>query len=350
MRILFGVSSSKFFHVQELVKALEKFQIECKLVFDQDYADGYPSRKIGNWFPSNQKFKKLVDEFKPDVIFIDRQRHFGLQASKTKIPLLMQLRGDYWKETEMARQTLYKSFPKSLALDKWEEIGKVCFEGSKVILPLCNYLKEIVKNHYPDKTSEILQSGITASNWFPSKGMKLKHPCVGLVQSAGILDKTKELLTLPKVMEKMPEVNFYWAGDGPYRDMVLPILEKYENFHWLGKLEYPGKVRDFLTEIDIYALVTGIDMSPLTVQEAQLMEKPVVATNVGGVSELMLDGKTGFLVKKGNDKELYEKLLLLINDGKKSQTMGKEGRKHVSKNFSWEKIATDLVHITSKYL
>ena len=105
MRILFGVSSSKFFHVQELVKALEKFQIECKLVFDQDYADGYPSRKIGNWFPSNQKFKKLVDEFKPDVIFIDRQRHFGLQASKTKIPLLMQLRGDYWKETEMARQT-----------------------------------------------------------------------------------------------------------------------------------------------------------------------------------------------------------------------------------------------------
>ena len=158
MRILFGVSSSKFFHVQELVKALEKFQIECKLVFDQDYADGYPSRKIGNWFPSDQKFKKLVAEFKPDVIFIDRQRHFGLQASKTKIPLLMQLRGDYWKETEMARQTLYKSFPKSLALDKWEEIGKVCFEGSKVILPLCNYLKEIVKSRYPDKPNEVLQS------------------------------------------------------------------------------------------------------------------------------------------------------------------------------------------------
>ena len=350
MRILFGVSSSKIFHVQELVNALEKLQIQCKLVFDQDYANGYPSRKMENWISSNQKFKKLVDEFKPDAIFIDRQRHFGLQASKTKIPLLMQLRGDYWKETEMARQTLYKSFPKSLALDKWEEIGKVCFEGSKVILPLCNYLKEIVKNHYPDKPSEILQSGITASNWFPSKGMKLKHPCVGLVQSAGILDKTKELLTLPKVMEKMPEVNFYWAGDGPYRDIVLPILEKYENFHWLGKLEYPDKVRDFLTEMDIYALVTGIDMSPLTVQEAQLMEKPVVATNVGGVPELMIDGKTGFLVKKGSKEELYEKLMLLINDGKKSQTMGKEGRKHVSKNFSWEKIAADLVRITSKHL
>ena len=350
MRVLFGVSSSKFFHVQELVNALEKIQIQCKLVFDQDYADNYPSRKIENWFSSNQKFKKLIDEFKPDAIFIDRQRHFGLQASKTKIPLLMQLRGDYWKETEMARKTLYKSFPKNLALKKWEEIAQVCFEGSKVILPLCNYLKEIVKSRYPDKPNEVLQSGITASNWFPTKGMKLKHPCVGLVQSAVILEKTEELLTLTKVLEKMPEVNFYWVGDGPYRDTVLPILEKFENFHWLGKLEYPDKVRDFLTEVDVYALVTGIDMSPLTVQEAQLMEKPVVATNVGGVPELMLDGKTGFLVKKGSDEELYEKLSLLINDEKKSQTMGKEGRKYVSKNFSWEKIATDLVQITSKHL
>ena len=350
MRMLFGVSSSKFFHVQELVNALEKLEIQCKLVFDQDYTDGYPSRKIGNWISSNQKFKKLVDGFKPDAIFIDRQRHFGLQASKTKIPLLMQLRGDYWKETEMARQTLYKSFPKNLALKKWEEIAQVCFESSKIILPLCNYLKEIVKNHYPDKPTEILQSGITASNWFPTKGMKLKHPCVGLVQSAVILDKTKELLTLTKVLEKMPEVNFYWAGDGPYRDTVLPILEKYENFHWLGKLDYPGNVRDFLTEIDIYALVTGIDMSPLTLQEAQLMEKPVVATKVGGVPELMIDNKTGFLVKKGSDEELYEKLLLLINDEKKSQTMGKEGKKFVSKYFSWEKIATDLVQIASKHL
>ena len=350
MRVLFGVSSSKFFHVQELVNALEKLQIQCKLVFDQDYADNYPSRKIENWFSSNQKFKKLIDEFKPDAIFIDRQRHFGLQASKTKIPLLMQLRGDYWKETEMARKTLYKSFPKNLALKKWEEIAQVCFEGSKVILPLCNYLKEIVKSRYPDKPNEVLQSGITASNWFPTKGMKLKHPCVGLVQSAVILEKTEELLTLTKVLEKMPEVNFYWVGDGPYRDTVLPILEKFENFHWLGKLEYPDKVRDFLTEVDVYALVTGIDMSPLTVQEAQLMEKPVVATNVGGVPELMLDGKTGFLVKKGSDEELYEKLSLLINDEKKSQTMGKEGRKYVSKNFSWEKIATDLVQITSKHL
>ncbi len=46
-----------------------------------------------------------------------------------------------------------------------------------------------------------------------------------------------------------------------------------KNFHWLGKLEYPDKVREFLSEIDIYALITGMDLSPLSLKEAQLMKK-----------------------------------------------------------------------------
>ena len=128
--------------------------------------------------------------------------------------------------------------------------------------------------------------------------MQLKHPCVGLVQGAVIFEKTKELLTLTSVLEKMPHVTFYWAGDGPYRNEVLPILEKYDNFEWLGALEYPDKVRDFLSEIDVYALLSGIDMSPLTLLEAQLMEKPVIATSVGGIPELMINKKVVFLLKK----------------------------------------------------
>ena len=50
-----------------------------------------------------------------------------------------------------------------------------------------------------------------------------------------------------------------------------------KNFHWLGKLEYPNKVREFLSEIDIYALITGMDLAPLSLKEAQLMERPVIA-------------------------------------------------------------------------
>jgi hypothetical protein len=343
LKLLIGASSSKIFHLKEFAQNLEKNNIECKVVFDSDYADGFPSRKIGNWFKSNSKFTELINDFKPDAVFVDRQRHFGLEALKDDIPLFVHLRGNYWEEMKMARKTLYSSPPKKLAINKWDDIASQVFQGSKIILPICKHLENVVKNHYPKKPTSVLYQGITPENWFRTEGMKLKHPCVGLLQGAVIFEKTKELLTLTKVLEKMPDVTFYWVGDGPYRDDVLPILEKFDNFKWLGALEYPDKVRDFLTEIDVYALLSGIDMSPLTLLEAQLMEKPVVATNVGGIPELMKDGETGFLVTKNNPEELAEKISILVNDNKKSESMSKKGKDFVSTNFNWDKICNDFL-------
>ena len=120
--------------------------------------------------------------------------------------------------------------------------------------------------------------------------------------------------------------------------MILSRLNKFENFQWLGLLEYPNKVREFLSEIDIYALITGIDMSPLTLLEAQLMKKPIIATNVGGVPELMQDEITGFLIEKGNSKQLEEKIDLIFSDESISKKMGVEGRRFVEVNFQWDTI------------
>ena len=349
MRLLIGGSSSKFFHLKDFTDELENIGIECKLVHDTDFADGYPSRKLSTWLKQNKKFKNLINDFKPDIIFVDRQRHFGLEALNTEIPLFVHLRGNYWEEMKMARKTLYSSPPKKLAINKWDDIASQVFQGSKIILPICKHLENVVKNHYPNKPTSVLYQGITPENWFQTDGMKLKHPCVGLVQGAVILEKTKELLTLTKSLEKMPDVTFYWVGDGPYRDDVLPILEKFDNFKWLGALEYPDKIRDFLTEIDAYALLSGIDMSPLTLLEAQLMEKPIVATNVGGIPELMKDKETGYLVERGNEQDLFEKISILINDNQKSKAMGRNGKEFVSTNFNWNKICQDFLSYLKKY-
>ena len=349
MKLLIGASSSKMFHLKEFAKNLEKFDVETKIVLDSDFADGFPSRKIKNWFNSNKKFKKLINEFQPDVIFVDRTRHFALEASKSDIPLVIHLRGDHWAEMIMARETLYKSAGKKVAINKWDEIGETCFNNSELILPICNHLSEITRKKYGEKPVETMYQGINSENWFQKNGMKLKHPCVGIVQSATIWEKTKELMILPKVLEKMPDVHFYWAGDGVYREQVLPLLEKYENFHWLGSLEYPDKVREFVTEIDVYALISGIDMSPLTLQEAQLMEKPVIATNVGGIPELMEDGKTGFLIEKNNPEELFEKLSTLLNNLEKSKEMGNKGKEFVKNNFNWDKICNDFLNHLKKH-
>ena len=207
----------------------------------------------------------------------------------------------------------------------------------------------LFKGRYSEKPVETLYQGISSENWFNVEGMQLKHPCVGILQSATIWEKTKELLILPKILERLPDVHFYWAGDGVYRDQVLPVLQKFKNFHWLGSLDYPDKVREFLSEIDVYALITGIDMSPLTLQEAQLMEKPVVATNVGGIPELMKDGKTGFLIEKDNPTELFDKLSLLLNNLENAQEMGKKGKEFVKSNFNWDKICNDFLNHLKKY-
>jgi len=343
MKLLIGGSTSKIFHLKEFQIALTKLGVECKLVIDSDICNGFPSRKISDWFQTQKKFDQLVSNFKPDVILVDRQRHFARVASKYKIPLIIHLRGNIWEEFKWAKQTTYKSFLKKIAIKTWISITNETFQKSFLIIPICKHLEKIVNQKYPDKKTQVMYQGIDVDRWYPSTGMKLKHPCVGLLQGAVIWGKTKEMFVLQKVLKSMPNVTFYWVGDGPYRNKILPVLKKFENFKWLGSLQYPDEVRKYLTEIDIYALVSGIDMSPLTLQEAQLMKNPVVATNVGGIPELMKDNETGFLVNKDNAEEWIEKLSLLINDKQKRKIMGNEGRKFIENNFNWDKIAKDFL-------
>ena len=350
MRLLIGGSSTFLVHLKQFSDTLNSLGVESKLVFDGDYADGFPSRKIRNWFQTKKKFNKLINEFKPDAIFVDRQRHFGINALKANIPLFVLLRGHYWSEIYWNKRTMYKPLQKRIALWQWDKLAKEIFNGATAIFPICQYLEKITNKFVPDKSTNVFFEGVDASKWYQVKGMNLKHPCVGLLQRASWWGKTSEMLILKKVLEKMPDVNFYWAGDGPLRERVLSELDKYDNFHWLGNLQYPDKVREYLSEIDVYALITGMDLAPLTLKEAQLMKKPVVVTNVGGNQEMMIDGKTGFLVEKGNDTQLIEKLRLLFEDVDMAKKMGNEGRKFIERTFNWKLVTKNFIEMIKPYL
>jgi len=348
MKLLIGGSSTFMFHLQEFTKKLNELGVETRLVFDADYADGFPSRKISRWFRKNKKFDKLIDEFQPDVIFIDREKHFGIEALEREIPLIVLLRGHYWSELEWYKKTIYKKFPKNIAIWGWDRIAKRIFQEADIILPICKYLETVTKEYVPNKKTDIFFEGVDSSRWYNVEGIKLKHPCVGLVQRANWWGKTSEMLILKNVLKKMPDVNFYWAGDGPFSEKILDELGTYENFHWLGKLEYPNKVREFLSEIDVYALITGMDLASLSLKEAQLMKKPVIATNVGGNPEMMRDNITGYLVEKGNHDDIIEKISLLLNDKKLSENMGNAGRKFIEDTYSWEIITKNFIRILNE--
>ena len=348
LRLLIGGSSTFLFHLKEFSDTLNRLGVESKLVFDADYSDGFPSRKIRHWLKPKKTFKKLIEEFKPDIILVDRQRHFGLDAIKEKIPLIIHLRGNYWKEMKTARKTIYKSLPKQVALNAWEKIGEECFKGAEIIVPICKYLDEITKKKLKNKNTFVMYQGIDPSKWYNTNGIKLEHPCVGLLQGAVIWDKTKELLILENVLEKLPNVKFYWVGDGPFRKEIMAKLEKYKNFEWLGALEYPNKVREYLSEIDMYALISGLDMSPLTLLEAQLMKKPVIATNVGGISEIVENNKTGILIPPEDPKKMIKVINELLADDILMKTLQNNGFKFITQNFSWAKLLPKYIELYEK--
>jgi len=350
LKLLIGGAQHKFQHLQEFSKVFEKFGGKSRLVLDTDYVNGFPSKNFQNWLNPTKKFDKLISEFNPDLVFIDRQSQFGVAATKSHIPLFVHLRGDYWSELTWSKQTINFSIKSKGVLYFKEKIAEKCFENAHVILPLSNYLGQIVREHYPTKPIETFHQGINPDFWYDVKPMNLKHPCVGLVQDATIWGKTKEMLILKKILESLPDVTFYWAGDGPYREKITSQLEKFENFKWLGRLSHPKGIREFLFSIDIYALITGFDTLGMTTQEAQLMKKPVIVSRTGGTYEAMKENETGFLVELGDHKGWIENIKKLLNDEKKSKQMGLLGRKFIIEEFSWTKKTLDFINICKKYL
>ena len=351
MRLLIAYGSlGKLFHLEQFANALIKQNVNVKLVKDTDYSRGFPSKNISEWFNGDRKFKELIKEFKPDVVFADRQTHFALHAVKSNIPTFILLRGHYWQEYFWAMKTLGDQLTTRMAIWFRNRIAEQVFRDATGVLPICGYLEEVVKEHYPNQNTGVFLEGINSEIWYEVKKDELKHPCVGLLQDANWWGKTKELLVLEDVIAKMKNINFYWVGDGQYRKRITDKLEKFDNFHWVGRLEYPNKVREYLETIDVYALITGMDLAPLTLKEAQLMKKPVIATDVGGNKEMMVDGKTGFLVREGNSEDIIKRITELIEDKSLQNEMGEEGRKFVKEEFNWEKIAKRFLDIIKPYV
>lgn len=346
MKILFAVDKTRFFYIKQFIDELEKNNVTCKIIDDLDIYDNSKfGKKYLRWIKTPNKFQNMIKSFDPDFIFTERVSHFSSLVLKTKIPLIIFLRGNFWQEVELGKQTIEKSTLSHLEINIKNKFAHKCFSEAHLILPICSYLKKIADDKYSQNKIHVLYQGIRQSDWHVEKGFEFKHPSVGFLQNTNIWNKTKEMLLLPKIIEQCPNVNFYWAGDGPFTKNILPHLEKFPNFHWLGSLEYPNQVRQFLSEIDIYGLITGNDMSPHTILEASLMKKPVIATDVGGISESIIEKETGFLIKEGDSSSWISKISFLIDNPNESKQIGLRGCEFVNENFSWKKIAKDFLKI-----
>ena len=89
-------SVGKFFHLKEFGETLKKNGVEYKIIYESDYVVGFPTKSFKKFFTSKNKLDKLISDFKPDAVLVDRQGNFALEIIKKNIPLFVLLRGHYW--------------------------------------------------------------------------------------------------------------------------------------------------------------------------------------------------------------------------------------------------------------
>lgn len=300
--------------------------------------------------PSLDLFNQLT-KFSPDIIYTDYPLLPSWNAkiyshfSKKNVRLIVRLRGDWWQEfNSRIKQPSLRHLP-FYPLEYITATKGISMADR--IVPICKWLEKRVNQKHPRIPTDVLYQGIDPAIFSKAESFNFKPNSVGLVQDYNVLPKVEGLIKFKSVMKKMSDVNFYLAGAGPYLDYAKAKL-KLHNVHFIGRVSYPEGLKRFFSSIDAYVLASGLDCCPTTILEAGLMEKPVVASNVGGIPEIIEEGKTGFVVDNGNDTLWEKRIRTLLEDQSVSKKIGKTGAKYVKQNFSWQVLSKKLIEIFSK--
>ena len=108
-----------------------------------------------------------------------------------------------------------------------------------------------------------------------------------------------------------------------------------------GPLYGRGKLEAYV-DSEFYVLPSRYETFPMAVLEAYACGKPVIASNVGGLRELVIEGKTGLLIDVGDVDQLTNAIFSLLSNERKIEEMGSMGRQYVKSNFSIEKVVEKL--------
>lgn len=219
-----------------------------------------------------------------------------------KKELIVELHGDW-------------EFRKNLA---W--LAPISLRSADKIRAVADYLIEKAKKIAPQKPYFLFPTFTDLDDFLAEKDIKFEN----YVLFVGRADKTKGINYLTEAFSKIkndfPDFKLILIGEG------LPC----------GKLPL-DKVRERMRDCYCLAVPSISEGLPRVIIEAQALGKPVIASNVGGIPDLVQDGKTGFLFEAGNTEQLAEKLRILLSNKDLAIEMGRRGRELVQSKFSNEK-------------
>lgn len=144
-----------------------------------------------------------------------------------------------------------------------------------------------------------------------------------------------------KIADKYPNARFLIVGDAISEEDRRGKEELIEEMDrsGLGKrvilTGYRSDIAEILAALDVFVLAsTKHEGLPQVITQAMAMKRPVVATNVGGIPEQVIEGKTGYMVEPRNPDQLADAMVRLLSDRDGARRIGENGRRHVQEKFT----------------
>lgn len=217
-------------------------------------------------------------------------------------------------------------------------------------------LEKVEKNLKLDTKKKVVYAGVFKHEISKKEIEKFKEK-YGLNKSSPLLSFIGPLVWKKKVegvkilvgafkdvIREYPNAKLLIIGNGEYRENVERLVKELDienNVIFTGFLD---DVFVPLSIIDIYTHISLQEGFPISILEAMSMGKPVIATKIGGIPELIIDGENGIVVDS-EPRAIADAILDLYSDEEKRKRLGEEAVKTVENNYKWSKIAEEFIAI-----
>ena len=315
---------------------LAKFGIEVTCVHGRLFLSQSGPFKV---VPDPTLIERLK-RFNPDLVILDSLLYTPKMAKLTGRKVIYHMIADVWSEYSPYKTP--RSFFARLYYHYLSAILDQSIQDTNLVLANSKWLLNIVKEKIPKHPANLFYTGIDANEWVPHQKTPsyLKYPAVVGIFDFTIYQKVSGLLKFTEVIRKMPDVNFYFAGNGPYFNLVKQSCPP--NMFLIGRVSKPD-VAKLLGNADIFVHPSGLDVLPRSVKEASLMEKPIIASNVGGIPEIIKNNQTGYLCEIDDVDQWIAKIRFLLDNPDVARMFGKNARKFVMETFDWKKISQGFI-------
>ena len=358
IRVLFLAAPFKSRFIEHMTEFFSN-EICWKMVISDNPPSRYRTKSlkenIVDRVLGTRKLAQAAKEFKPDVVYTDNLSYSGQaeiisSLGGIRAPHILHLRGNWWEEY-LAWHHL-APWHKRMRGTPFYFYYWFAIASTALVTPICQWLERRVKHYLPWKPTEVVYQGVDPRLFYEEEGFEVEHPAAAIIQNHTVYPKTLGLLTFRRIIEKVPDVHFYITTgerrNQPYLPMVEERFEGMRNVHFVENVSWPDGVRRLLSACDMYILASGLDCCPTTVLEASLMEKPVLASKVGGVPEIVAEGESGWTISNKDVQGWVRKIELLATDKGLATTIGKKGKTWVSERFTWEKISRQVEQILTR--